>query len=200
MRSTFVLRSPSTQAVVALTTSAGAGQAARMRTRAKSSQLQQPMLADIYGSAPVWTPWRLLRAAVIALIGGFVAGARCGLMRASRACTHACDRMLCWFRVGCFALAVCLCVWVPFSGARAPMSCWLGGSAACLRLRGCVLIRLVGRGMLPPRSVFSSRLVEFVCCWPRQAAAAGTRPSCMEAAAADTLFLERCSCMHAMLA
>ena len=32
------------------------------------------MLAEIYGSQPVWTPLRLMRAALIALVGGVVAG------------------------------------------------------------------------------------------------------------------------------
>lgn len=39
-----------------------------------ASHLKQPMLAEIYGSQPVWTPLRLMRAALIALVGGFVAG------------------------------------------------------------------------------------------------------------------------------
>ena len=32
------------------------------------------MLAEVYGSQPVWTPLRLFRAALIALVGGVVAG------------------------------------------------------------------------------------------------------------------------------
>lgn len=41
-----------------------------------ASHLRQPMLADVYGKEPVWTLRKLLRATFIALIGGFVAGAR----------------------------------------------------------------------------------------------------------------------------
>ena len=49
-------------------------QALRKRRAQVASHLKQPMLADIYGAQPVWTPLRLLRAALIALVGGFVAG------------------------------------------------------------------------------------------------------------------------------
>ncbi|KAK9843827.1 hypothetical protein WJX81_007905 [Elliptochloris bilobata] len=51
-----------------------AWQAFHKRQAQAANHLQQPMLADIYGAQPVWTPRRLMRAAFIALIGGFVAG------------------------------------------------------------------------------------------------------------------------------
>ena len=49
-------------------------QALHRRRAQAASHLKQPMLAEIYGTQPVWTPLRLLRAALIALVGGFVAG------------------------------------------------------------------------------------------------------------------------------
>ena len=50
-------------------------QAVARRQAHAGNQLQQPMLDNIYGVQPVWTPPRLLRATFISLVGGFVAGA-----------------------------------------------------------------------------------------------------------------------------
>ena len=49
-------------------------QALHRRRAQAASHLKQPMLAEIYGSQPLWTPLRLFRAALIALVGGIVAG------------------------------------------------------------------------------------------------------------------------------
>ena len=49
-------------------------QALHRRRAQAASHLKQPMLSEIYGSQPLWTPLRLFRAALIALVGGIVAG------------------------------------------------------------------------------------------------------------------------------